>query len=62
MSTKRLDYHCWYLALNNRSAKKLLAELISYMQSMLKGEIPEVQEIIYGAPAKAEEPAAPTEE
>ena len=57
LSTKHLDYHCWYLALNNRSAKKLLAELVTYMQSMLRGEIPEVREIIYGTPPKAEEGA-----
>jgi len=47
-STKRMDYHCWYLALKNRSAKKLLAELVKYMQSMLKGEIPPVRRIVYG--------------
>ena len=53
-STKRMDYHCWYLALRNRSAKKLLAELVKYMQSMLKGEIPPVQRIVYGKPTKDE--------
>ena len=60
LSTKRMDYHCWYLALKNRSAKKLLAALIKYMQSMLKGEIPPVEEIVYGKPLKTEEtPALP---
>ena len=58
-STKRWDYHCWYLALKDRSAKKLLAELVKYMQSMLKGEIPPVQEIVYGKPDKVE-PASDT--
>ena len=57
VSTKRFDYHCWHLVLNNRSAKKILAELVIYMQSMLKGEIPEVREIIYGKLPKETEPA-----
>ena len=55
-STKRMDYHCWYLALKNRSAKKLLAELVKYMQSMLSGEIPPVQRIVYGKQPKEEAP------
>ena len=61
-STKRMDYHCWYLALKNRSAKKLLSELVKYMQSMLKGEIPPVQRIVYGKLPKegAVEPSAET--
>lgn len=57
-STKRMDYHCWYLALKNRSAKKLLAELVRYMQSMLKGEIPPVSRIVYGKLPKADAEAA----
>ena len=57
VSTKRFDYHCWHLVLNNRSAKKILAELVIYMQSMLKGEIPDVREIIYGKLPKETEPA-----
>ena len=57
VSTKRFDYHCWHLVLNNRSAKKILAELVIYMQSMLKGEIPEVREIVYGKLPKETEPA-----
>lgn len=59
LSTKRLDYHCWYLALNNRSAKKLLAELITFMQGMLRGDALEVREIVYGAPV-ADESSADT--
>jgi len=54
LSVKRMDYHCWYLALKNRSAKKLLAELILYMQSMLKGKIPPKQCIVYGEKKKKE--------
>jgi len=61
-STHRLDYHCWYLALKNRSAKKLLAELIEFMQVMLKGGTPEVREILYGKPPKEKVSDAPTEE
>ena len=57
-STKRMDYHCWYLALKNRSAKKLLGELVRYMQSMLKGEIPPVQRIVYGRLPKEDAPDA----
>lgn len=53
LSTRFWDYHCWYLSLNDRSAKKILEKLVSYMQSMLKGEIPPVEEIIYGKPPKA---------
>ncbi len=49
-STKTLDYHCWYLALKNRSAKKLLAELVIFMQGMLRGDALEVREIVYGKP------------
>ena len=58
-STKRMDYHCWYLALKNRSAKKLLAALVEYMQSMLKGEIPPTRRIVYGKQPVAETEALP---
>lgn len=54
-STKRMDYHCWYLALKNRSAKKLLAALVRYMQSMLRGVIPPVEEIVYGKAPKPDD-------
>lgn len=47
-STKRMDYHCWYLALRHRSSKKILSAVVKYMQSMLKGEIPPVERIVYG--------------
>ena len=60
-STKRMDYQCWYLALKNRSAKRLLAQLVRYMQSMLKGEIPPVERIVYGKLPKEEPQAAPSE-
>ena len=60
-STKIMDYHCWYLALKNRSAKKVLAALVKYMQSMLKGEIPPVEEIVYGKPPKKEKPFLPVD-
>ena len=52
LSTKRMDYHCWYLALKNRSAKKMLAAVVEYMQSMLKGVIPPVSETVYGLKKK----------
>ena len=61
LSTKLLDYHCWYLSLSDKSAKKLLAELVSFMQSMLKGEIPPVKEIIYGKAPKEKAPASAPE-
>ena len=48
LSTKPLDYHCWHLVLNNRSAKKILSEMVSFMQVMLKGDTPQVKEIVYG--------------
>ena len=53
-STKVLDYHCWYLALKNRSAKKLLEELVTFMQGMLRGDALEVREIVYGKPVAEE--------
>ena len=52
LSTKRMDYHCWYLALKHRSSKLILASLVKYMQSMLKGEIPPTEEIVYGLKKK----------
>lgn len=57
LSTKRMDYHCWYLALKNRSAKKLLAALVEYMQVRLRGEIPSVQKIVYGRQPKEDKKA-----
>ena len=54
LSTKPLDYHCWYLALKNRSAKKILAELLSFMHTMLRGDVPTVREIVYGKLPKEE--------
>ena len=53
-STKPLDYHCWHLALKNRSAKKILAQLIFFMHTMLKGEPLETKEIVYGKLPKEE--------
>lgn len=61
LSTKYLDYHCWYLALNNRSAKKILAEFIAFMKVMLKGEPLETREIVYGKPSE-ETPAERSED
>ena len=61
-STKPLDYHCWHLALKNRSAKKILAQLVAYMQSMLKGVIPETKEIVYGRLPKKEKKQEETQE
>lgn len=52
LSTKRMDYHCWYLSLKNRSAKKVLAALVGYMQVRLRDEIPPVEKIVYGKPGK----------
>lgn len=57
LSVKREDYHCWYLALKNRSAKKILSECLLYMQSMLKGEIPPTKQIVYGEKRKKAEKA-----
>ena len=62
-STKPLDYHCWHLALNNRSAKKILAQLVVFMHTMLKGEPLETKEIVYGKlPKEEEKPGSPSEE
>ena len=62
LSTKLFDYHCWYLSLNDRSAKKILERVVAYMQSMLKGVIPPVEEIIYGKPPKAVPAPKPSED
>jgi len=46
-STKKKDFHCWYLVQSNKSAKLVLAEMVSFMKKLLAGEPIETKEIVY---------------
>ena len=46
-STKKKDFHCWYLVQNNKSAKLVLAEMVSFMKTLLAGGTIETKKIEY---------------
>ena len=46
-STKKKDFHCWYLVQNNKSAKLVLNEMIAFMKTLLDGGTIETKKIVY---------------
>ena len=46
-STKKKDFHCWYLCLSLKSAKLALEEMVKFMKTLLAGEPIETKKMEY---------------
>ena len=46
-STKKKDFHCWYLVLGKKSAKPVLEEMVAFMKTLLSGGTIETKKIVY---------------
>jgi len=46
-STKKKDFHCWYLVLGKKSSKPVLEEMVTFMKTLIGGGTIETKEIVY---------------